>query len=194
MTGISIQIDLRDAEARDRLADLMSRMDRRRPFFQSIGERLDASTKERFRTETDPSGAPWTPLARATIKARTRKKQLPLTILRSNTRGKSGSSLAGSINVQASEDEVRIGSPLEHAAIHQLGGIIQQPARTSKIYRTKDRTGQIGRRFAKKTKANHVTEVKIPAYSITMPARPYLGLTEADETAILDDAVDWLTF
>lgn len=193
MTGISIKVELRQQEARDRLQGILSRMERKQPFYKSVGERLMASTKDRFRTETDPAGSPWKPLAPATIKARTRKKQLPLTILRSNTRGKKGSSLAGSINVQVTEDEVRIGSPLDSAAIHQLGGTIQKPARDAKIYRIKDKTGQIGRRFAAKKKANHVTDVKIPAHSITMPARPYLGLTAADEAAILDDAVDWLT-
>src|SRR5690606_2046652 len=156
------------------LSDILHRMDSTREFYKNVGDRLMSSTKDRFREETDPSGAPWTPHARATIKARTRKKQLPLTILRSNTRGKSGSSLAGSINVQLSDDEVRVGSPHELAAVHQLGVTIQRPARDGKIYRTKDRTGQIGRRFAKKEKANHITEVKIPAYSITIPARPYL--------------------
>ena len=191
MTGISIQVELR--EAQDMLADILRRMDRKRPFYKSVGERLMSSTKDRFREETDPDGARWKPLARATIKARVSKKQIPLTILRSNTRRKKGSSLAGSINVQMSEDEVRIGSPLEYAAIHQLGGTVQMPARDGKIYRTKDRTGQVGRRFAKKKKANHITDVKIPAYSISIPARPYLGLTAADEAAILKGAVDWLT-
>jgi len=191
MTGISIEVELR--EAQDVLADILRRMGHRRPFYKSVGERLMSSTKDRFREETDPDGAPWKPLAKATIKARISKRQIPLTILRSNTRGKKGSSLAGSINVRMSEEDVRIGSPLDYAAIHQLGGAIQMPARDAKIYRTKDRTGQVGRRFAKKKTANHITDVKIPAYSISIPARPYLGLTAADEMAILEDAVDWLT-
>ncbi|WP_323041568.1 phage virion morphogenesis protein [Gemmobacter sp.] len=193
MTGISIKVELRQQEARDRLQAILNRMDRKQPFYKSVGERLMASVPDRFRTETDPDGVPWKPLAPATVKARTRKKQLPLTILRSNTRRKSGSALAGSINMQVSEEEVRVGSSHELAAVHQLGVTIQRPARDAKIYRIKDKTGQIGRRFAAKEKANHVTDVKIPAYSITIPARPFLGITKADEAAILDQAVDWLT-
>ncbi|MDR5655523.1 phage virion morphogenesis protein, partial [Ruixingdingia sedimenti] len=193
MTGISIEVELRNEELREALRGMLLRMDRRQPFMAAVGERMLSSTKDRFATETDPDGRAWKPLRPATIKARQRKGQLPLTILRSNSKGKIGSSLAGSINYIATEDEVRIGSPVAHAAIHQLGGTIQRQARKAKIYRVKDDAGQIGRRFVKKSAANHVTDVDIPAHSITIPARPFLGLTAADEAAILEDAEDWLT-
>ena len=75
------------------------------------------------------------------VKARTRAGQLPLTILRSNSKGKIGSSLAGSINARSTNDEVRIGSPVEYAAIHQLGGTIQKPARAAKTTKTSPKCG-----------------------------------------------------
>jgi phage gpG-like protein len=141
------------------------------------------STSTNFRTETDPEGRPWTPLRPATVRARTRKKQLPLTILRSNTRGKAGSSLAGSVNRQASDDELRIGSPVAYAAIHQLGGTIQKPAGSRWM---------AGRRFARRAGAPDGKAVAIAAHAITIPARPFLGLSDADEAAILDEAERWL--
>lgn len=193
MTGISIKVELRDEDARRQLQDLIDRMEHRRPFFMAIGERMLASTGDRFRTRAAPDGTPWVPHAVSTIRNRTRKGQLPLTILRSNTRGQIGSSLAGSVNYAATEDEVRIGSAKETAAIHQLGGTIQKPARAAKIYRMKDADGSIGRRFVQKSKANHVTDVTIPAHSIRIPARPFLGPTAADEEGILEDAEDWLS-
>lgn len=184
MTGISIAVELRDTEAQDRLRALMARMDNRKTFFERIGDKMLLSTSNNFRNQTDPDGGAWKPLRPATIRARTRKKQLPLTILRSNTKGKSGSSLAGSINRQVSEDELRIGSPLVQAAIHQLGGTIQKPAGTRWM---------AGRRFARRADAPDGREVAIKAHSITIPARPFLGLSRADEAMVLEEAEDWLS-
>lgn len=183
MAGIVIQAELHDEEAQAALQALLDRMDNRRPFFSAVGERLLASAQDRFRTETDPDGTPWVSLRPATIRARTRKGQLPLTILRSNSAGKIGSSLAGSIHYVASEDEVQIGSPLVQAAIHQFGGTIEREAGSRYM---------VGRRFAKRDQEGG-RDVAIKAHSFTIPARRYLGLTRDDEDGILEDAEDWLT-
>lgn len=193
MTGISIRVDLQIREAQAQLRELIDRMADRRPFLNALGDRLLRSTAENFRHETGPDGRPWTPLAASTIAARQRKGQTPITILRSNSKGRSGSPLAGSINKDVEANELRIGSPKETAAIHQLGGTIQKPARSAKIYRRTNKGGNIGRRFVKKSKANLVTDVTIPAHTITIPARPFIGISGADEAGIIDDAVDWLT-
>lgn len=193
MTGISIRLELRDGEARRQLQALLERLDAKRPFYAAVGERLLLSTARNFDRETSPDGRPWQALAPKTVKARQRAGQTPITILRSNTRGRSGSSLAGSVNYQASEEELLIGSPKETAAIHQLGGTIQKQARQAKIYRQQGKDGMIGRRFAKKKVANHITTATIPAHTITIPARPYIGPSPEDEIGILEDAEDWLT-
>lgn len=191
MTGISMEFEFDDREAQAMLRGLISRMDNRRPFFERVGDRLVNSTSLNFHNERAPDGTPWTPLKAATIRARTRKGQLPLTILRTNTR--IGSSLAGSVNRQASKDEVKIGTPAAYGAIHQLGGTISKPSRQANIYRMKDKNGTVGRRFVSKDEANHVTDVTIPAHSISIPARPFLGVSPADREAIIKDAEDWLT-
>lgn len=193
MTGISIKVDLEKDEARLGLRALLDRMDDRRPFFAAVGERMVGSSKDHFRNENAPDGTVWKPLRPATIKARQQKKQLPLTILRSNSKDKSGSSLAGSISYDATAEQVSIGSAVETAAIHQLGGTINKPARAAKIYRKLERDGSIGRRFVKKRLKQKVeTDVTIPAHKIIIPARPYLGLTAADEAGIREDAEGWL--
>jgi phage virion morphogenesis protein len=192
MTGISISAELHDEEARHRLQELLSRMDRLRPFYTAVGERLLRSAALNFDRQSGPDGRAWKPLAAATVKARTRKGQTPLTILRSNSKGKVGSPLAGSINYQADDAEVRIGSPKEYAAIHQLGGTIQKPARAAKIYRMREADGSIGRRFAQKSKADVVTDVTIPAHTVTIPSRPFIGISRDDEGGILEDAEAWL--
>lgn len=193
MTGISITVDLQDGQARAQLRDLLDRMSELRPFLNAVGDRLVGSAGENFKREAGPDGMPWTPLAPATVKARERRGQTPITILRSNSRGRSGSPLAGSINKDVGESEVQIGSPRETSAIHQLGGTISKPARAAKIYRMRAADGTIGRRFAKKSNANVVTDVTIPAHTITIPARPFIGISGADEAGILEDAANWLT-
>lgn len=184
MSGISLRIELTDIAARNGLQEILARMEDRKSFFESVGERILSSAKDRFREETAPDGTPWTPLAAATIRARTRAGQVPITILRSNSKGKAGSSLAGSLVYLASQDEVRVGSPKEHAAIHQLGGVIEKPAGTRWM---------AGRRFARRTEHSEGKEIAIKAHQITIPARPFLGLTRDDEVAVLEEAEDWLT-
>lgn len=192
MTGISMEFEFDDREAQAMLRDMLMRLDDRRTFFANAGAVMMERAKASFRNEQTPDGTAWTPLRAATIRARTRKGQLPITILRANTKGVSGSSLAGSITIQTDNDEARIGTPKEYGAIHQLGGTIDKPARQAKIYRMKDAKGNVGRRFASKKDANHVTDVTIPAHTITIPARPFLGLSKADRDAIVEDAEDWL--
>lgn len=195
MTGVRIgfRSEVRDEEARAAIEGLLSRLEDRLPFYNAVGNVLVGSAQENFRREHSPAGRPWKPLLPATIKARERAGQTPVTILRSNSKGKAGSSLAGSISYEATNDEARVGSPVVYAAIHQLGGSIQKPARQTKIYRKRDADGQIGRRFVKRKDADEVTDVTIPAHTITIPARPFLGLSADDELTISEIAEDWLT-
>lgn len=183
MTGIIIRAELQDADARRQLEEMMERMDRKKPFYDAVGDRLVGSALENFKRESGPDGKPWTPLKPATIRARKRLGYLPLTILRRNIKGLIGSPLAGSISWRASEDGVRIGSPKIYAAIHQLGGTIDKPAGSRWM---------AGRRFARRDKHPEGREVAIPAHKIVIPARPYIGISAADEEGILEDAENWL--
>lgn len=187
MTGISIMVEFDAVETQARLRALLARMERRQPFFAAVGEQLVSSAGRNFKQQSAPDGTAWAPLKPSTIKARSRRSRSKLAILRD--RGL----LAGSINYQATDDEVRIGSPVEYAAIHQLGGTIERPARQGQIFRRKAKDGTVGRRFVKKKKANVVTEVEIPAYAITIPARPFLGISAADQVDIFEAAERWLT-
>ncbi|MCI5097517.1 MAG: phage virion morphogenesis protein [Rhodobacteraceae bacterium] len=193
MSHLPIETALQDPAANQELLLILSRIGDPGGFYRSVGERLLSSSKDRFRQENAPDGTPWEPLKPATIKAREKAGQTPITILRSNSKGKSGSALAGSLSYEADQTEVRIGSPLPQAGIHQFGGTIKIPERQAQIHRKKDENGQVGRRFAKKADADVVTDVTIPAHQIRIPARPYVGLTSGDEEGILEDAHDWLS-
>ena len=191
MSGVSFTVEVDDLATGQELRALIDRMENRQPFLQAVGHGLVNSTQKRFDRGIAPDGAAWKVLAAATIRQRTRKGLTPIKILLA--RGK----LRGSIINQVEGDGVLVGASAagdqkDYARIHQLGGTISKPARTGKIYRMKDENGQVGRRFASKDTANHVTDVSIPAHTITIPARPYLGVSAEDEKWILEDAEDWL--
>lgn len=189
MAGTSIRVEINDAEARRNLDDLLARMGNPRPFFESVGIALVGSTLRRFKAQVRPDGAPWTPLKPATIKARQKRGRSAIAILRES------GDLAGSIISQVEEDGVRIGSAgdIPYARIHQSGGTVQKPARPGRIFRRQAKDGTFGRRFAKrKLKTSAATEVSIPAHSITIPARPFLGVSAEDETEIIGLARRWL--
>lgn len=60
------------------------------------------------------------------------------------------------------------------AAVNEFGGSITVPAREQTLhFRANPRTGTVGTRFVKASKANFAQSVMIPAHTITVPARPY---------------------
>ena len=69
---------------------------------------------ENFKNEGRPDK--WTELSESTIKQRTKNKQWPGMILQVSGQ------LASSVNTYYDNDSAVIGSNLEYAAIHQLGG------------------------------------------------------------------------
>lgn len=187
MTGFSIRIEINIEEARANLNALLERMSNPRPFYLAVGNLLVGSVGENFRRETGPDGTPWAPLSAATIKARQRRGKSAIAILRET------GVLAGSIASEVADDGVRVGAVPAYAAIHQFGGTIDMPARTSKIYRRQNKDGSFGRRFAKrKNKTTVATDVEIGAHQIKIPARPYLGISETDKTDIIALARRWL--
>lgn len=174
---ITITATLDDADAAARLQALMARMDNRRGFLESVGDLLVGSAGRNFIGEHGPDGSPWTPLRPATIRARTKARRSQIRIL-----SESGT-LAGSIHAEATDDEVRIGSAVPYAAIHQLGGTIRKDAGSRWM---------AARRFAKRAERPDGAEKAIRAHTITIPARPFLGISPQDEVSILEMAERWL--
>lgn len=178
-------------EALARIAGITGRLT---PTFRSIGSYLVSSTQQRFLRQVDPRDRAWTPLGVRTVKQRIRLGYFPISILRR------AGDLFRSIVSLADDTHVEVGSPLVYAAIHQLGGEIQMPERTGKIYRkwtetTSSLTGETRRtwseradglsnRFVSKRRANFEQDVAIGAHTVVIPARPFLGLDEADRTEI----------
>jgi len=170
MTGV--RIELRDTdEPLQRLAGMIARLDNPSGLFDNIGSYLVGSTQRRFERGAAPGGSVWPPSLRALAEG-------GKTLIKS-------AQLMGSITHVASASGVEVGSNKVYAAIHQLGGEIKQDARTAVLhFKRNKRTG--ASRFAKaNSKATFAQKAEIGARVIKMPARPFLGLDDDDNRAII---------
>ena len=109
---IEIKIDNKKIETQ--LLDLAKRSENLRPLMKNIAGIFAYSTEENFKNEGRPDK--WTELSESTIKQRTKNKQWPGQILQVSGQ------LASSISTYYDNDSAVIGSNLDYAAIHQLGG------------------------------------------------------------------------
>jgi len=181
MAGTYIAITVDDAQAQAMLArlgepgtdDLMPR----------LGEYLQASTEKRFKTQTAPDGTAWAPLQPRYARRKKYAKDKILTL-----RGY----LRGGIHYQVTgAAEVEVGSNTKYAAIHQLGGSIDQNAQSRKV-RYRSVAGRV--LFAGKKHKRGVTErwVTRGAYQVNIPARPFLGISDDDDKEIRSIILDWV--
>lgn len=172
-----INIDLNDAELQAELKKLAAKLSDLTPFFKDVGETLLNSTRERFRTQTAPDGERWAALSPAYAARKPRHKDKPLTL---------SGVLRGTLTKQADADSLRIGTPLVYGAVHQFGA-------------TKGSFGTVVARineYARRTKTGattvkaHTRNMAIPWGDI--PARPFLGLSEADRQDLLEALNEYL--
>lgn len=156
MTGASIDVRIDDKAVKAAFRKLaIAFSGNTRPIMAAIGTALVGSTQRRFSTQTDPDGNHW--LAVNQDYAATKRNVRILT--------ESGR-LRSSINSRPSNDEVRIGTNVVYAAIHQFGGTISAKGGGFLSFR-------IGGQFIK------VRSVKIEA-------RPYLGISADDREEVQD--------
>lgn len=142
-----IEIKIDNKEVNKKLLDLATRGENLRPLMKNIAGVFAYSTEENFKEEGRPK---WTDLAESTKKQRMKTGHYPGQILQVTGQ------LASSISTYYDDNSAIIGSNLDYAAIHQLGG----------------QTGK-----GKKT---------------TIPARPYLQLTDEDFAEIIDETENFL--
>ena len=114
MDDDSLQLNVDNKEVTEALLNLAKRTENLRPLMKSIAGIFASSTEENFKNEGRPDK--WTDLAEVTKKSREKINKWPGQILQ--VEGK----LAASINTYYDNDSAVIGSNLEYAAIHQLGG------------------------------------------------------------------------
>jgi len=136
-----------------------------RPTLDDIGKQMVVETQRNFERQQTPTGQRWRPSQRVLASGRGKTLQL-------------SGRLMASITHRVIDSAVEWGTNVLYAAIHQFGGTIQRAARKQTIYQRQDkRTGELLPRFVKRRRSNFARDVNVAAHSITIPARPYLGVT-----------------
>jgi phage virion morphogenesis protein len=184
MAGAGWHIQVADAEVQTALNAVVAAGLDPEPLFEDIGQSLIVSTQHRFEAETDPQGRKWKALAKSTL----RRKRGDNRILRQSNR------LYDSITKDVAPDYLLVGTDVAYGGVHQGGATIDHYARSQKATFSRNRKGQL--RFASKrskAKSRVVKPITIGDHTVTIPARPYLGLDEADKAMILEKAGTYLT-
>lgn len=147
----------------DALSRLLAAAGDLSPALKNIGEYEAQSTKDRIAQGVTPDGNPFSPLN--PLYAANEKKGPG--ILRGDT-----GRLAEIVYQLAGADSVEVGNDVVYGAVHQFGGIIKAKNGPALIF----------------SLGGHKVAVK----SVTIPARPYLGISKEDETEILAIIADHL--
>lgn len=188
-TSIAITVDDRDiAAGLQRLVDAGADL---RPAMEAIGAALLFTTQRRFEAKAGPDGQAWAPFAPSTLK-RMPERRKPPQLLRDSSR------LYQSLTYQAGPESAEIGTNVVYAAIHQFGGDIVMPERQGSATFVTVRQGagkaKDGRRVGSKlrfarastrAKSRETKTFTVPTQTVGIPARPYLGVSEADKAEIL---------
>ncbi len=190
--GIVLAID--DAAIVAALDKLASAGGNLAPVMPAIAGAVLTSSQRRFEAEAGPRGVKWQPHAKSTLARMSKKRRARPFLLRD----KVSPGLYSSIHAETTDTSAEVGTNLRYAAIHQLGGSIQQAERqqTSSFLYAKDGAGlnkeglRVGSklRFASarsRSKSKHERTYTVPARVIHIPARPYLGVDAADQAEIL---------
>ncbi|SMF83056.1 phage virion morphogenesis (putative tail completion) protein [Tistlia consotensis] len=179
MAGAQVSLSIDDQAVREAFVALLSRADDLTPVMEEVGAALVASTQLRFERGQAPGGSPWPPSLRVLHRG-------------GNTLVESGR-LRDSITYEASPTGVRVGTNVVYGAIHQFGGTIRKYAQSRAIYRRyNETTGELSNRFVKRRRSNFLSYHEVGEHEVKIPARPYLGIDEADQAEILATLQDWI--
>lgn len=151
-----------DTRAMLRRIRSMAELDRRR-INAALAEGVRESTLERFRQSMGPDGRRW----RTSIRAAQGGGQTLVDTAQ----------LRNSIHARSNASGFAVGTNVKHAATHQFG----EPGRTIRARRKKVLRFQVGGRWVSKKKVR-----------ITIPARPFLGLSEEDMREIRATVEDFI--
>lgn len=166
--AFDIVFDVTDFEKS--LGELILKMENRQPLMRELSHAMWDAVEENFSQQGRPSWMGWS--------RNYAKQRGPGQILQRSGR------LAASIVPYSDNDSAVVGTNVAYAAIHNNGGKINIPARSQQAYYRQDRSGNVGNQFVRKSKSNYSEWNTIPAYTINMPRREFLRLTETDVEAM----------
>lgn len=107
--GLQVQVD--DADVQSLLDNALAALENPAPLLRTIGETVRVNVAGRLSSKTDPSGAPWAPLAEATL---ARKKGQGSTLIDSGD-------MQRSLTYNVGSDFVEIGFGEPYAQYHETG-------------------------------------------------------------------------
>ncbi len=197
MTGVRIRIEGNTQAAQKGLVLLAKAGADLRPAFEDIGAALVRSTRQRFEDQVGPDGQGWQPASPGHLLFKQKKGYQMKTL---SMRGR----LKASIVAKAGATQLVVGTSVVYGAIHQLGGSIKIKGRIGSLRLRTDAKGnllsqaQLGigpkrmrnadqmKVFAKKSHKRFVELVFAQgAHEVTMPARPFLGMSLRDQDETL---------
>lgn len=139
---------------------------------------------KRFESQSAPDGTPWQALSPSYLR-RKKKNQNKILVLNGY--------LSNGMRFQVDGGDLLVGTNMIYGAMHHFGGQIDVEARQSEVYfRQNKKTGEVGNQFVHKKRSNFSQQVSIGAYKITIPARPWLGTTDADNFELINIAMKYL--
>lgn len=152
----------------------------------AIGAYLVTATQLRFEREQGPDGRSWQRLSPRTANKRIGKSRRGYDhILRVKNR------LYSSVTYRAAPESLAVGTNVAYAAIQHEGGVIRQPARRQTIFqRYEPKSDTLDQGFVKRSRSNFARDVDVAAHEITIPSRPYLGISDEDRAEILQIVAD----
>jgi len=176
----SLEMNVRDSGAQAALRRLQALGRSPRALFGAIAAYGESSTRARFKNQVGPDGKKWTPSKRV--------KQGKGTMTLVHT-----ARLLRSIAHRHDSNSAEWGTNVVYAGIHNFGGEIKRAAFSSWLRLRTNASGRLLRQrdherlavFAKATHKRAVTRrYTVDAHTIKMPARPFLGINEADQREI----------
>lgn len=179
MPGINVS-DNNLAEINRMVESLKDRLTPNKKLMTEIAGELHASVEENFRNEGADVPGGWPKLRPSTVKSKNRKNVV-LKILQQH------GNLFKSIQTTVTDNEVIESTSVRYAAIHQLGGSFNIGARSRTLRHRTDAKGNLLKRgknnnlliFAKNSHKRALTRTfGQGAYNITIPARPFMILTD----------------
>lgn len=182
MAGVTLEFDAVAAlavvnEAAAALADPA-------PMLRDIGEFLLIAHDQRFASQASPDGTPWQALSPAYLKRKKKNRDKILVL---------DGFLKNTLRYQVSNNELLFGTNRIYGAMMHFGGSIDVAARSQQAYFRQDvKTGDVGNQFVSKRKSNFAQWVTIGTYTIQIPARPWLGISDDDNYAIAGIATRYL--
>lgn len=164
MAGITLETKVVGDAAIRAFRQLARVMGDTTPVLRVIGTGLVEGTHTRFEQAVDPDGNPWAPLNPVYAAG----KRGPGILRESAMRG----GLMGSITYRARADAVEVGTNKIYAAVHQFGATIRPVKATHLVFR--------------------LGAGVVQADSVTIPARPFIGISAEDARMIEETLVDAL--